>query len=81
MRDDLLGKYEKPEMSVKANKAFKAQKEREEGLREVLLTVQNRIRTLEHKYDMEPNLSHTVMGTDMKPEVENVPSGTGGLIL
>lgn len=67
MRDDLLGKYEKPEISVKANKAFEAQKKREERLREVLLTVQNRIRTLEHKYDMEPDLSHAVMGTNMKP--------------
>ena len=67
MRDDLLGKYGKPEISVKANKAFKAQKEREARLREVMLNVQNRIKTLEYKYGMEPNLSHTVMCTSMKP--------------
>lgn len=67
MRDDLLGKYEKTEMSVRASKALEAQKERRERLHEVMSNVQDLIRSLERKHGMEPGLSRTVMGTDMKP--------------
>ena len=67
MRDDLLGKYEKTETSVRASKALEAQEERRERLHEVMSNVQDLIGNLERKHGMEPGLSRTVMGTDMKP--------------